>query len=185
LNILHLPFAVFGGKPPLIIAHREDDLYEYCQLLTMAVRSSKMGWGEDEGKRIREDRERKRMESERAAASKQQLPQRLNDTWAALVSQVKADVNTFERGSGRNTGLQCLDLNENNLTVQRPVQPLCKLEIVRTGPDSIEVHWSDDSSTATKAVYKLNVAQHDDSPEMSRQICEPLVKFLRKHFSTA
>lgn len=141
-----------------------------------------MGWAEDEANRINQERQRNRALQE-AAARKQQEAELLDGQWKALVSQVKHDLKTFETALGWSIGLVYHSPNDNNLTVHRPVQPHCKLELVRDAK-SVDVRWTDDSDGSRATSYDLipNGGARA-SAQMSEDILKPLVGFVRANFT--
>jgi hypothetical protein len=141
-----------------------------------------MGWAEDEANRINQERQRNRALQE-AVARKQQEVELLDTQWKALVSQVKHDLKTFETALGWSVGLVFDSPNENNLTIHRPVQPHCKLEIVRDAK-TVDARWTDDSGGSQATSYDLIPnAGARASAQMSEGILKPLVGFVRAHFT--
>jgi len=141
-----------------------------------------MGWAEDEANRINEQRQRNRQALQEAVARKQQ-EELLEAQWKALVSQVKHDLKSFETALGWSVGLVYFSPNENNLTINRPVEPHCKLELARDAK-AVEVRWTDDSGESTATSYDLIPnAGARASAQMSQEILKPVVGFVRAHFT--
>lgn len=91
-----------------------------------------MGWGQEAAERIQQHKNQRLTTLLNAGQAARKIASSADGLWWQLVEQIEIDVQDFCNSCPESTGLQCLRLNSNNLTLLRGVQPILKLEIIRS-----------------------------------------------------
>jgi len=144
-----------------------------------------MGWGTEAAERVLHIAQKQQGTREWTVFAAKVEAEKSGDLFQGLVGQVTRDVNDFANGSMISNEVRAEHLCPNNLTIQRFLAPLQKLEFIFTPAKCVTVFWN--GRRTEKYSFRVDDRSDlrfvDESGEfisvegISRRSCAPLVKF--------
>jgi hypothetical protein len=98
-----------------------------------------MGWAKQAGRDIQAIVDERIVNQKWTMFSREEIKAKSNSLWAELASRVIADTQEFDEARRHRSGLRAEHLNPNNITVQRYLKPLKKLEFIYTPHSKVTV----------------------------------------------
>ena len=144
-----------------------------------------MGWGTEAAKKVLNIAEKQQRAREWTVFAAKVKTEKSGELWDELVQQVKTDVDEFAEGSFIRSEVRIEHLSPNNLTIQRFLAPLQKLEFVFTPSKCVTVFWN--GRQTEKYSFRVDdrgdlwfideVGEFISLEGISLRSCAPLVKF--------